>query len=484
MSNETHQNRPFLETAVSGTSNKKQTLTKLCDLKPGIYVNTIVIIRTVKAKTRKDNLGTRQYLFGISEDSSHITPFISYIQCETFFRNAVYNFENASVHQFEDKSLILILNERSKIQYLPEENPQNYNWQPKIREIQRPLGRCNITLEGIVSKIYASSGLIKRCEKCNRIMFDHSCIQCGETKWYWSLRISCKLNDDSGGISTVFPQYISSRILGKPISELMCLANIPEKTACENPEVQCFKIQPPQEIFINEYTVEDPLIFKHSNKLIVEERHRSKIISPENVSVRSKHIIDQTERRLNLDDEYDRTIWTCIIEKALDITIRKNTGLPKMHGIYLTEEPVDLYWTERAKLYLGFELEVKTELDHVRVCFYPNTLIRESVLDYINWRRKRGASATSVKRTLLKDKKNVILAPNGTIGLIEEFLCQKAGDFVVPVLNVSLIDFWKETYGIEVDPSELPLLVIKPYNLDVKLPIRLRVFPLTNNPCI
>ena len=47
-----------------------------------------------------------------------------------------------------------------------------------------------------------------------------------------------------------------------------------------------------------------------------------------------------------------------MIEKALDIGIRKVTGMRKMQGIYLLEEPVPLYRCEQAKLYLGFSVQV------------------------------------------------------------------------------------------------------------------------------
>ena len=54
----------------------------------------------------------------------------------------------------------------------------------------------------------------------------------------------------------------------------------------------------------------------------------------------------------------DRKIIRRLIEKALDIGIRKVTGMRKMQGIYLLEEPVPLYRCEQAKLYLGFSIQV------------------------------------------------------------------------------------------------------------------------------
>ncbi|MEM2314761.1 MAG: hypothetical protein QXN40_08395 [Candidatus Bathyarchaeia archaeon] len=42
------------------------------------------------------------------------------------------------------------------------------------------------------------------------------------------------------------------------------------------------------------------------------------------------------------------------------------------------------------QLYLGFELYVSALPNNIRVEFYPNNLVRESVLEYIRWRRDAG----------------------------------------------------------------------------------------------
>lgn len=157
------------------------------------------------------------------------------------------------------------------------------------------------------------------------------------------------------------------------------------------------------------------------------------------------------------------------MEKALDLEIRKHTNLSKLHGVYLTEEPLPLYQTDGAKLYVGFELDINPRPQFIGVEFCPASLIRESVLDHIKWRRKRGASAGSIKNTLLRKRKNVILAPNGTLGVIRKVLFADAGSFNVPIIDVSLPEFWKNAYNIEVKPEEKPLLVVKPYDIDVEL---------------
>ena len=59
-----------------------------------------------------------------------------------------------------------------------------------------------------------------------------------------------------------------------------------------------------------------------------------------------------------LFDVQDRKVIKRLIEKALDIKIKKTTGRRMMQGIYLLEEPTSLFRCEKAKLYLGFSVRV------------------------------------------------------------------------------------------------------------------------------
>ena len=52
----------------------------------------------------------------------------------------------------------------------------------------------------------------------------------------------------------------------------------------------------------------------------------------------------------------DRKIIKALIEKALDVRVKKATGM--MQGIYLPEEPISLYGCESTKLYLGFSVRL------------------------------------------------------------------------------------------------------------------------------
>lgn len=441
---------------------------RLIDLAPKTYVDTKVRVTKIKSKEKEDELGKRPYIFGIAEDSTFRTPFICYKPYQSFFQHSVFRFQNAYAHQFEDESILLILTEYSSIKYLSDEDPKDYFWNPKIGRITRPLGFCRVTLQGIVSKVYQSSGFVKRCEKCQRVIFNDSCPSGHNDGWHWSVRISGKLSDETGSINTIFSQYLTCKLLGRTVSEILYMANVPEGINCDDFDMKSFQAEIPA-IPIYEATVIEPDLFRQCKQVIVPDFNSSKIYCPKNVKVRSSQIVDVKERELKCCDEDDRKLLRKIFEKALDLQIRKHTKLPKLHGIYLVEEPVRLYWTEEAKLYLGFELCTSADSNFLNVEVYPQGLIRESVFDYVQWRRKRGASAKSIERNILKWRKNVILAPNGTVGRISKLVYEDAGSFQVPGFNVSLPEFWKMAYDIEVKEDERPLLVIKPYNLDMEL---------------
>jgi intein-encoded DNA endonuclease-like protein len=54
----------------------------------------------------------------------------------------------------------------------------------------------------------------------------------------------------------------------------------------------------------------------------------------------------------------DRNIIKALIEKALDVRVKKATGMRMMQGIYLPAEPISLYECESTKLYLGFSVRL------------------------------------------------------------------------------------------------------------------------------
>jgi hypothetical protein len=154
-----------------------------------------------------------------------------------------------------------------------------------------------------------------------------------------------------------------------------------------------------------------------------------------------------------------------LIEKALEISIKKVTEKKKMHGIFLFEEPILLYQCERAKLYIGTSARLNLNENHAQIEFTPQAYVRESVLDYVKLRRKRGASANAIIRNSTTYRNRVIVAPSGNYGSISEVIARKAGAQKVSDSDPrTLVEFWKQIYNIDISVDEIPLLKIKMVN--------------------
>ena len=88
------------------------------------------------------------------------------------------------------------------------------------------------------------------------------------------------------------------------------------------------------------------------------------------------------------------------------------------------EDPIPLYRCEKARLYVGFSVRANlTEnadrrVEEAVIELSPQAYVRESVLDYVNLRRERGASANAIARNLTTYRNRVIVAPSGNYGSI------------------------------------------------------------------
>ena len=180
---------------------------------------------------------------------------------------------------------------------------------------------------------------------------------------------------------------------------------------------------------------------------------------------------DFTTRRLRASELEDRKIIRRLIEKALEISIKRTTGKKMIHGIFLLEDPIPLYRCEKAKLYVGFSVRANlTEkadgrVEEAVIELSPQAYVRESVLDYVNLRRERGASANAIVRNLTTYRNRVIVAPPGNYGSITEVIMRKGGNQKVSESDTrNLVEFWKQIYGIDISPEEIPLLKIKMVN--------------------
>ena len=142
----------------------------LSELIPGKYVAATARIVHLKTSERHDALGNKLVFSGILEDSTFKVPFVSHRISYPLIRNSVYKFYSTYVDEFEDKSLLLVVTERTKIEPKNIDDYREFAWAPKIESIERPVHQ--IALQGVITTIHSNSGLVKRCNKCKSILYD------------------------------------------------------------------------------------------------------------------------------------------------------------------------------------------------------------------------------------------------------------------------------------------------------------------------
>ena len=435
----------------------------LSELIPGKYVAATARIIYLKTSERHDALGNKLVFSGLLEDSTFKVPFVSHRISYPLIRNSVYKFYSAYVHEFEDKSILLVVTEHTKIEPKNIEDYREFVWTPKIEAIKRPIH--NIALQGVITTIHSNSGLVKRCNKCKSILYDLCLNKCNEG-WGWDLRVSSRLYDGSGSIKMILTKDIASRILQKNLSELVLLANQPiASNSTSQFQTSLCKIKIPEGIEVIEAVSENVSSHRKSGKLIVTDGRNLVFF----LSNEDHNFTDFNTRRLHSSEAEDRKIIKRLIEKALEISIKRTTGKKMMHGIFLLEDPIPLYRCEKAKLYVGFSVRANlTEKEDQRleavIELTPQAYVRESVLDYVNLRREGGASTNAIAKNLMTFKNKVIVAP-GNYGSISEVVMRKAASQKVSDGDHrNLVEFWKQIYDIDISPDEIPLLKIRMVN--------------------
>ena len=431
----------------------------LSELIPGKYVAVTARIVYVKTSERHDALGDKLIFSGILEDSTFKIPFVSQRVSYPLIRNSVYKFYSAYVHEFEDKSVLLVITEHTKIEPKNIEDYREFVWAPKIESIKRPVH--HIALQGVITTIHSNSGLIRRCNKCKSILYDSCSNKCDEG-WGWDLRVSSRLYDGSASIKMILTKDIASKVLQKNLSELILLSSQPIPSNNTNQfQTSICKIKIPDSIEVIEAVSENVSSYRKSGELIVTDG-RNLVFFPPN---EEHNFTDFTTRQLRASFQEDNKIIRRLIEKAFEISIKKVTENRKMHGIFLLDDPIPLYRCEKAKLYIGFSAHVTMKENQALIELTPRAYTRESVYDYVNLRRERGASATAIARNLTTYRNRVIVAPTGNYGSITEIVMRKAGNQKVSETDTrNLVEFWKHIYDIDISSDEIPLLKVKMVN--------------------
>lgn len=444
----------------------------LADVTPKSYETVVARIISYRTSERQDDLGTKVIFTGLSEDASFRLPFVCHKTNIPFSRDTIFKFSNAYVHEFPDKSLLLVITEFTDWQVLNVDGYfefQNYVFKPKIDKIKRPIQ--NISLDGTITTIHNNSGLVKRCNNCKSLLYEDACPNKCESDWGWDLRISTKLYDGSASIKMVLTKDVASRILQRNLSELILLATqtklTPNGVSNNFQSSSIYQIKVPENIPIVEAVTETPSAYRKSDKLIVTDGRNLVFTTPNE----QHYFVEYENRTLNVSDLEDRKILRRLIEKTVDMKIRRQTGKGMLQGIYLLDEPMKLYRCEKASLYLGFSLNVyikqKQEGESIiaTVEATPQAYVRESVLEYIRMRRENGASAQSLIRHLVNTRNKVIVAPSGNYGCIADVITRKASNQSISETDHrNLVQFWKDVYDIDISGDEMPLLKVRMMN--------------------
>jgi hypothetical protein len=451
----------------------------LADLEPGKYMSTTVRVAYIRTAERNDALGKKVVFTGVLEDAKNKVSFVSHKISFPLIRDSVYNIHSAYVHEFPDKSLLLVITEFTKLSPINVDNIRGYTWVPKIGDINRPVRY--IYLNGTVSTIHSSSGLIKRCNKCRSLIFYDSTKcpnECG-MGYAWDLRISSKLYDGSGSVKMVLTKDLAAKVLQRNLSQLILRASLnqnnqEEQTQPNDNSVSTLNLEIPSVFDVVEAVLPEnvsPSFYTKSDKLIVSDG-RNLIYFPVNDTDLKAKFADLNTRHLDANGAEsldDIKIIRRLVERAISMAIQNTTEKRMKHGIYMLEDPISLYRCERAKLYLGFSIDIRVDIQQsyhqklrLTAELNPHAYVRESVFDYIRMRREAGATANAVIRMLLNHRSKVIIAPTGHFGSIVDVISKKASNQIVSELdNRNLVEFWKQVYDIDISPDEIPLLKIK-----------------------
>ena len=106
-------------------------LVTLSELEPGRYASTQARIVYLKTVEKPDTLGEKVVFSGVIEDSTFKIPFVSHKTSFPFIRDSIYRFNSAYVHEFPDRSLLLIVTEYTKIEPKNIEDIRQYGIQTR-----------------------------------------------------------------------------------------------------------------------------------------------------------------------------------------------------------------------------------------------------------------------------------------------------------------------------------------------------------------
>jgi hypothetical protein len=315
----------------------------LSELEPGKYISTVARVAYLRTAEREDDFGKKVVFTGVLEDRKSKVSFVSHKISYPLIRDSVYNIHSAYVHEFPDRSLLLVITEFTKLDLKNLENIREYTWVPKIGDIKRPVRY--IYLNGTISTIHNTSGLIKRCNKCRSlILYDSTKCpnECG-MGYAWDLRISSKLYDGTGAIKMVLTKDLAAKVLQRNLSQLILQASLnpggqEDLSQPNSNTVSTLNLEIPSAFNVMEAVLPEnvsPSFYTRSDKLIVSDGRNLVYFPVDDMDLKTM-FAELSNRHLDVNGSEsmeDIKVIRRLVERAVSMSIQDITEKRMKHGI-------------------------------------------------------------------------------------------------------------------------------------------------------
>lgn len=429
--------QPLQQLSEARQRNVRVLEKKLKECRDGEFVKVRARVVRAKIKFGRDELGERPRISGVLEDDSFRAFFVSYNPRLPLVPDAVVEIEGALVKKMPSGNKILLMNERTKVSVLGE-GLEKYIFNASIRDLDEPVS--GILVEGGITHVY--DVVVKRCRVCHRQIVGNVCPEGHKEGFYYDLRLKFLLSDDTGSIKCIAPRDISARMLGIPISYVYDTLYEGENYGT------IFLLKPKIELKFRFYSgeIENERYYRdNKGHIIVLDCEEP----PEDIKLVKEKVVD-------LNSIEDLGLLADVAEQY----IRRR--LPREFlGFHLVRRIHTNY--RKVYLYEGFNLEVEID-EPLKVITTATVRAFESLKDYINYRRRKGASYNAIKRTILNYRNIVYLAPRGLIGKIVSLLPVSASEYIIEEKGISIYEYWRRK-GFDVDMNEKPLVKVRVYDL-------------------
>ena len=160
-------------------------------------------------------------------------------------------------------------------------------------------------------------------------------------------------------------------MLQRNLSQLILNASLNQNTQQEQTQpndnsISTLSIEVPSSFDIMEAVLPEnvsPSFYTKSDKLIVSDG-RNLVYFPVNDTDLKSKFAELNVRHLDANGAEsieDVKIIRRLVERSISMAIQNTTEKRMKHGIYMLEDPIALYRCERAKLYLGFSVDIRVD---------------------------------------------------------------------------------------------------------------------------